>query len=180
VLEEGIYCCQERLSQWIICPSELALIPKNYPLLPLAKGKKLAQFIALCFQEKLFDYLHLIMDIGRYTDPEAILQKILEVQQMQPQIRDETLAYADEFFRQRPEFMWKMSTFQEAAQRVEQQGIQQTLIRQLRRKFTSIPDSIVQKIEATSDIEQLDTWLAQIIVANSLADTGLLNADSKA
>lgn len=142
-----------------------------------------AQFIALCFQEKLFDYLHLIMDIGRYTDPDAILQKILEVQQMQPQIRDETLAYADEFFRQRPEFMWKMSTFQEAAQRMEQQGVQQgvqqTLIRQLRRKFTSIPESIVQKIEATSDIEQLDTWLAQIIVANSLADTGLLNAESK-
>jgi hypothetical protein len=72
--EDGIYHCQERLSQWIICPSELALVPKNYPLLPLAKGPKLTQFVSLCFQQNLFDYLRLIMDIGRYTDPNAILQ----------------------------------------------------------------------------------------------------------
>jgi hypothetical protein len=197
--EDGIYHCQGRLSQWIICPSELALVPKNYPLLPLAKGPKLAQFVDLCFQQKLFDYLQLIIDIGRYTDPNAILQKILEVQQMTPQIRDETWAYADEFFRQRPELIWKVSTFQEAAQRAKQQGVEQglqqgveqglqqgeqrglqkALIHQLRCKFVSIPDSVVQKIEATSDIEQLNTWLSKFIIAKSLADTGLLDSEPK-
>ena len=110
---------------------------------------------------------------------------------MEPQIRDETLAYANEFFRQRPEFMWKLSIFQDAlaerqkiaVQQAEQQGeqrrLQKTLIRQLRRKFVSIPESVVQKIEDTSDIEQLDTWLDQIITAKSLADTGLLSPEPK-
>jgi hypothetical protein len=197
--EDGIYHCQGGLSQWIICPSELALIPKNYPLLPLAKGPKLAQFVDLCFQQGLFDYLRLIIDIGRYTDPDAILQKILEVQQMTPQISDETLAYADEFFRKKPELMWKLSAFQEAAQQAfqqaaqqaaqqaeqrglqqgVQQGIQKALIHQLRCKFVSIPDSVVQKIEATSDIEQLNTWLSKFIIAKSLADTGLLDSEPK-
>jgi hypothetical protein len=193
--EDGIYHCQERLSQWIICPSELALVPKNYPLLPLAKGKKLEQFISLCFQQGLFDYLRLIMDIGRYTDPDVILQKILEVQNMEPQISDRTWAYVDQVFRKTPEIMWKIPVLRDAlvesqeiaeqravqrgVQQGVQQGVQKTLIRQLRRKFTSIPDSVVQKIEATSDIEQLDIWFDQVIAANSLADTGLISSKSK-
>jgi hypothetical protein len=190
--EDGIYHCQSGLlSQWIICPSELALVPKNYPLLPLAKGPKLAQFVDLCFQQNRFDYLRLILDIGRYTDPNAILQKILEVQQMTPQITKETWAYVDTVFRKRPEVMWNIPTLrnalvesretavQQAEQQGEQRRLQKTLIRQLHRKFVSIPDSIVQKIEDTSDIEQLDIWLDQIIAANSLADTGLLDSEPK-
>jgi len=51
---------------------------------------------------------------------------------------------------------------------------QKTLIRQLPLKFTAISESVVQKIEATRNIEQLDTWLAQVLVANSLADTDLV------
>jgi len=69
---------------------QLALVEKNYPLLPLARGNKLAEFVSLCFREGLTNYLRLIMDIGNYTDPNVILQKILEVKQMKPQIREET------------------------------------------------------------------------------------------
>ncbi len=182
--EDGIYHCQAGLlSQWIICPSELALIPKNYPLLPLARGDKLEQFTSLCFEQRLFDYLNLIMDIGRYTDPNVILQKLLEVQNMKPQIREETWAYVDKFFREKPDALWKIPVFRDALvdsqKRAEQQGVQQTLLRQLRRKFVSIPDSAVHKIEATSDIQQLDTWLDQTIVANSLADIGFMSPEPK-
>jgi hypothetical protein len=98
---------------------------------------------------------------------------------MEPQISDETLAYVDEFFRQRPELIWKLSAFQEAVKQAEQRGLQKALIHQLRLKFTSIPDSVVQKIEATGDIEQLDTWFEQVFAAKSLADTGLLDSEPK-
>jgi hypothetical protein len=71
------------------------------------------------------------------------------------------------------------TAIQQAEQQGEQRGLQKALIHQLRLKFTSIPDSVVHKIEATSDIEQLNTWLAKIIAANSLADTGLLDSEPK-
>lgn len=176
--EPGIYHCQERLSQWIIHPSELTLTPQNYPLLPLARGQKLEQFISLCLKEELTDYLQLIGDIGIITDPNVIWRKILELKLMKPKIRQDTWPYIDRFFREMPEEMWKIPTFQEALAKSqingEQRNAQKTLIRQLRRKFTPLPDSVVQKIESTTDMEQLDNWLDQIWVAESLADMGLI------
>ena len=44
------------------------------------------------------------------------------------------------------------------------------VLRQLQRKFNQIPDSIVQQIETSSDLDQLDKWLDQIIVAKDLSD----------
>jgi hypothetical protein len=176
--EAGIYFCDDVLGKWIIHPDELSLVPKNYPLLPLARGEKLEQFISLCVREGLNDYLQLIIDVGLATDPELIWQKILEVKKMRYQIREETWPVIDQFFREMPEAIGKLPTFQEALaesqrQSVQdgiQQGEQRTLIRQLRRKFTQVPKNVVQKIESTSDIEQLDSWLDQIILANDLAE----------
>jgi hypothetical protein len=184
--EEGVYRCQiEEFSRWIICPSELALAEKNYPLLPLARGEKLAQFISLCLRDGLIGYLQLIIDIGLATDPKVIWEKILEMKQMKPKIPEEAIPHIDRYFRVFPEEMWKISIIREALAESEwrghraaiRQGAQQTLIRQLQRKFTTIPNSVVQKIEATENIDQLDNWLLQVIAADSLANTGLLSAD---
>ncbi len=200
--DNGIYHCDEILGKWIIHPSELDLVEKNYPLLPLARGKKLEDFIALCLDKGLKDYLQLIIDIGLATDPELIWQKILEVKPMKHLIREETWPIIDRFFQETPEAIGKLPTFQEALTSIRQQALEQglgqglvrgeqlglvrgeqlglvrgeqlgeqrTLIRQLRRKFTEVPETIVQQIEATKNIEQLDNWLDQIISANKLAD----------
>jgi hypothetical protein len=184
--EAGIYHCDEVLGKWIIHPDELDLVPKNYPLLPLARGEKLEQFISLCVREGLNDYLQLIMDIGLATDPELIWRKILEVKQMKHQIREETWPIIDQFFQEMPEAIGKLPTFQEALASTQRQSLQQGLkqgvqqgtlgnehrlvIRQLHRKFTQVPKGIVQRIEATSDMEQLDNWLDQIMLANELAE----------
>ncbi|MFB3040951.1 MAG: hypothetical protein ACE1ZS_03970, partial [Candidatus Poribacteria bacterium] len=139
--EPGIYLCDERLPQWIIYPTELTLVSKNYPLLSLATGEKLEQFIDLCVREGLMDYLQLVMDVGLATDPVVIWQKILEVKQMRPALPEKTWKAMDEFFRQIPEALGKLHVFQEwiqeilaererqAEQRGEQRAQQQTLIR---------------------------------------------------
>jgi hypothetical protein len=185
--ENGIYCYDGRFPQWIICPSELNLVEKNYPLLPLSRGKKLEQFISLCFRDGLIDYLRLIIDIGLYTDPDVILPKIMEMTQMKIEIHDETRLRIDQFFKKLPEEMWKLPTFKKAFTenqrlwelRGQQQSLQKVLIRQLRHKFDPIPDSVIQKIEATANLEQLDNWLDQVIVADSLAKTGLVSEEIK-
>ncbi len=180
--ETGIYLSDDILERWIIHPSELELVPKNYPLLPLARGDKLEDFISLCMREGRNDYLQLIMDIGLATDPELIWRKLLEVRPMKHLIREETWPIIDQFFQEMPEAIGKLPTFQDALseslrqgfqdgeRQGERQGEQRTLVRQLRRKFASVPKGIVQHIETTTDLEQLDNWLDQVISANKLAE----------
>ncbi len=182
---EGIYHNTEGFSQWIIHPSELAIVPKNYPLLPLARSEKLEEFIALCLRENLVNYLQLIMDIGITTDPNVILRKILETKQMNLTLHEDTRYYLNQYFLEMPEEMTKIPTFQDALAISERQGerlgavrtLRNTLIRQLYRKFAPVPDNVVQKIETANNLEQLDNWLDQIVIADSLADTELIHTE---
>ncbi len=166
----GVYRSKDTLDRWIIHPSELDLVEKNYPLLSLARGKKLEQFISLCLRDGLNDYLQLIIDIGLTTDPDVIWPKLLEATQMKPKIREETWQVIDQFFREMPEAFRKVPTFRDALIESQRQGEQRTLIRQLHRKFPQVPASLVQHIETTNDLEQLDNWSDQILFAKELAD----------
>jgi hypothetical protein len=149
----------------------------------LAQGEKLDQFIALCLREGLKDYLQLILDIGHASDPSVILQNILEVSKMKYQIREETWPVIDQFLKEMPEYLWELPTFREHTlsmqQQARQQSLQQALIRQLRCKFSQVPHGIVQHIEATFDIEQLNNWLDQIISASDLAEMGFSQEHQK-
>lgn len=172
--EPGIYCNYEhQLPVWIIHPPELALKPANYPLLPLARGVKLAQFIELCIQQGLVDYLRLTLDIGLLNDPDVVWDKIMEVMHMDLQIREETWSHIDEFFRTIPEAMRKVTTFREALVESEQRGkqleAQRTLLLVLRHRFGNLPAAMEQTIESTQDAEKLEQWLKEALDANSLA-----------
>jgi hypothetical protein len=97
-------------------------------------------------------------------------------------IREDTWPIIDQFFREMPEAIGKLPTFQEAlADRLkegkeigEQQGAlhhaHQTVFRQLQHRFNQVPNGIVQQIEASSSLEQLDQWLDQIIAAKKLEE----------
>lgn len=174
--EPGIYHCDQSLPQWIIHPTELTLTPKNYPLLPLARGEKLAQFIELCLVEGLTDYLQLILDIGLATDPDVIWRKILEVKAMKPMIHEETWPYIDEYLRTMPEVLQKLPTFQDALTASEERGEQlgalharrQTLLSLLQHKFGPLPAAMVEQVNATTKLTQLDHWLLQVLDAPDL------------
>ena len=43
------------------------------------------------------------------------------------------------------------------------------LLRLLRHKFGALPESVVRQVEMTTDPEQLEHWLDQVLDANSLA-----------
>ncbi len=126
--EPGIYLCEQLFPIRIICPRELSLQPKNYPLLPLAKGKKLEQFIDICLRDGLATYLQLIIDIGLATDPEMIWKKLLEASNMTIKMREETWSIIDQFFKQAPHAFQKLptirETIQQAAKDSEERGWQ--------------------------------------------------------
>ncbi|MCE7981648.1 MAG: hypothetical protein DYG89_10680 [Caldilinea sp. CFX5] len=148
----------------------MALKPSNYALLPLARGKKLEKFIELCLAQGLVEYLQLTLDIGLVSDPDVIWHKIMEVYGMQLTIREETWPYIDEFFRNVPEAMHKVPTFQEALEESKRQGQRQMLLRFLHHKFGNLPSAVVELIEKTNDAQQLDAWMDQVFAAKSLAD----------
>jgi hypothetical protein len=50
---------------------------------------------------------------------------------------------------------------------------QQTLIRLLKRRFGDVPDDLSSAIRATSDPEQLDTWLDEVVTAETLEEVGI-------
>jgi hypothetical protein len=59
----------------------------------------------------------------------------------------------------------------EQAQREEAvRSRQQTLVRQMRKKFGRVPAKVVRRIEGTIDVTQLETWLDEFATANQLAD----------
>lgn len=171
--EPGIYHSDQSLGQWIIHPSELALLPKNYPLLPLARGEKLAHFIELCLQTGMTDYLQLILDVGLMTDPDVIWRKLMEMNDMKTMIREETWPYIEEYLRTVPEVLDKIPTFQEALAERELSGQQQMLLHALRHKFGAIPAALINRIEATTDAMQLTQWLDQTLDANTIAELDL-------
>lgn len=111
---------------WIIHPTELELKPANYPLLPLARGKKLEQFIELCVAEGVSDYLQLTLDIGVLSDPDAIWHKIMELINMKVTVREETWPVIDEFFRKVPEALQKLPTLQEALEEYARKAVEET------------------------------------------------------
>jgi hypothetical protein len=84
---------------------------------------------------------------------------------MKPTIREETWPYIDQFLRETPEIIQMLPTFQEAIAASEQR----VLLRLLRHKFGELPDSVVKQIEATTDSEQLDHWVDQVLDVASLA-----------
>jgi len=118
------------------------------------------------------------MDIGLATDPDVIWQQLLDITKMKPMIREETWPVIDQFFREMPEAIRKIPTFQEALAESQRQGKQQgkqigeqnALIHLLRHKFSRVPSRLVQHIEATNNLEQLDNWLVQVISAKELAE----------
>jgi len=50
---------------------------------------------------------------------------------------------------------------------------QQTLIRQLKRRFGDVPDELSSTIRATNDPEQLDEWLDRFATAETLDEVGI-------
>ncbi len=45
---------------------------------------------------------------------------------------------------------------------------QQTLVRQLRKRFRKVPASVVNTVESTTDVDQLDEWLDRFATADTL------------
>ncbi len=49
----------------------------------------------------------------------------------------------------------------------------QILLRLLRKRFGELPQTVVNAVEATEDVKQLDAWLERFVTAKTLAQMGI-------
>ena len=182
--DPGVYHSSKLLIPvWIIHPDELAIVPKNYPLLPLARGQKLRQFIDLCLENEWNSYLQFVIDIAKSIDPSEVFAKIMEMLHMKYKLKPEVVLQFDELLRDRPELMWEMPTFREAVEqashiaalRADREGEkrgklqekQHSLTLLLQHKFPDVPGAIIAQIQSTDDLAQLERWTLQILTART-------------
>jgi hypothetical protein len=52
-------------------------------------------------------------------------------------------------------------------------SLQSTLLRQLRKRFKKLPRKLEARINATTDVTELQTWLDNFVAARKLADVGV-------
>ena len=157
----------------------MALIEVNYPLLVLAKGKKLQAFIDLCIEYKRYDYLDLALRMGSVNDPYTVWKELLKVKQMNT-IREETWLLIDDFFKDMPEGISKVKSLQEnlidkwregrneGLEKGELNTTRSALMRLLSKKFDYVPEAIMQQIEQTNDLARLQDWFDQAIVVTDI------------
>lgn len=161
----------------------LAIVPKNYPLLPLARGQKLRQFIDLCLENEWSSYLQFIIDIAKSIDPSEVFVKIMETLHMTYKLRPEFVLQFDQFLRDRPEMLSEMPTWREAVERAshiaalraEQEGEkrgklqekQHSLTLLLQHKFPDVPATVLARVQETNDLVQLEQWTLQILTATT-------------
>ena len=136
--EPGVYVCEERLSTWIIVPSEVALARRNYPLLPFAKGKKLQDFVDLCAREGETTYLRMALEAGSAVAPEAMWPKLMEMLNMEPVYTPEILEIIDQIIQKFPDKLPKSAkrraeVIEENARAAEKLAIERALKRGLKK-----------------------------------------------
>jgi hypothetical protein len=55
----------------------------------------------------------------------------------------------------------------------EIKGMRAALLRQLRKRFKKVPRKVETRINATSNMQELETWLDNVLDAEKLADVGI-------
>ncbi len=111
--------------------------------------------------------LHEVIEASVATDAHR-----REVQTMQRTIAEEL----EEKGRRKGRQEGRQDGRQEGRQEGALQARQQTLLRQLRRRLTEVPDSVVAAVSGCADVAQLDAWLDKFATARSIAEVGINGA----
>jgi hypothetical protein len=194
--EPGVYICREMLTVRIFVPYEMELIERNYPLMPLAKGQKLKDFVELCAREERSDLLQMSLELAGVTGALDIWPQIREAAQVKTSYPPKALAVIEREIRQLPDLPTnkRLRELEEKAvqaeamlsqanataaqaeamlKRSEVRHLQTALLRLAGRKFGQVSENVARRVEATQDMAQLNSWFDQIADAGALEDTNL-------
>ena len=171
--EPGIYLNEQRIEERIIVSTELDVIEKNYPLLILAKGKKLLEFFEEIVTKGLTDYVEIVFQVGVDIDPETLTEGVRKMSEMHPEYKANLERALEKLFEFSPESVERIAPFRRALEEQRRNDKREDLRLLLESKFGSLSESQIAQIEALRDIDQLNQLYRQALAAQTLEEAGL-------
>jgi hypothetical protein len=116
---------------------------------------------------ELLDYVGALVYHDRNEAEHAKLQEALERSMQNEELRQEVIEMGKsmaDVLMERGEQKGRTEGRIEASVKTRQQ----TLVRQLRKRFGDVPRGVVRAVESTSNVARLDDWLDRLVVANTL------------
>jgi len=183
--EPGVYLCDQEIPRRIFVATELEVVPKNYPLLILAKGPKLLEFFERIVDEGLTEYVEIVFQVGVETDPETLIEGVRKMATRRKALTPGLRRALNAWFTEHPEEIHETEVIQKAIEEEKRnasiQVSEETLIRAKREdlslllesKFGPLSEALVSKLEALRDVDQLTRLYKRSLRAQTLEEIGL-------
>jgi len=182
--EPGIYLSEQGIEVRIIVSTELDVIEKNYPLLILAKGKKLLEFFEAVVMKELAEYIEILFQVGVSIDPETLIEGVRKMAERHHELTPGLKRALESWFEDYPQHIHEMAPIRRVIEEREKNAKQEALnaILQAKRedlilllasKFGPLSEEFVSQLETVSDVDELTRLYKQALEAQTLAKVGL-------
>ena len=182
--EPGIYLNERGIEVRIIVSTELDVIEKNYPLLILAKGKKLLEFFEAVVMKELAEYIEILFQVGVSIDPETLIEGVRKMAERHHELTPGLKRALESWFEDYPQHIHEMAPIRRVIEEREKNAKQEALnaILQAKRedlilllasKFGPLSEEFVSQLETVSDVDELTRLYKQALEAQTLAKVGL-------
>ena len=182
--ESGIYLNTQRIEERIIVSTELDVIEKNYPLLILAKGKKLLEFFEESVMKGLTEYVRfahrrlrltveILLEVGVFTDPETIIEGVRRMSERHHELTPGLKRALESWFEDYPQHIHEMAPIRKVIEEQEKNAKREDLSLLLESKFGPLAEEIVSQLEAVRDVDELTQLYKRALRAQMLEEVGL-------
>ena len=189
--EPGVYLRKQEIERRIVVATELDVIEKNYPLLILAKGRKLLEFFEEVVKKGLTEYLEIIFQVGVSIDPETLTEGVRRMKKWSPEFRANLERALENLFEFSPESIERIAPFrraleeernarQEERKNAEREALnailqvkREDLCLLLESKFGTLSEELVSEFEAVRDVDELTQLYKRALDAQTLEEVGL-------
>ncbi|MBC8458376.1 MAG: hypothetical protein H8D67_10315, partial [Deltaproteobacteria bacterium] len=179
--EPGIYFSEQRIEERIIVATEVEVIEKNYPLLILAKGKKLLEFFEEVVMKGLTEYVEILLEVGVFTDPETMIEGVRKMSERHHELTPGLKRALENWFEDYPQHIHEMVPIRRVLEEEKRNASMNAMIQAKREdlslllesKFGSLSKEFVSRLEAVRDVDELTQLYKRALEAQTLEEVGI-------
>ena len=185
--ELGVYLSDQEIPRRIIVATELEVIEKNYPLLIIAKGKKLLDFFEEVVKKDLTEYVEVLFQVGVEIDPETLTEGVRRMAETHPELTEGLKRALNRWFEDYPQHIDEMSSIRRVLEERERNASMNAMLQAkredlsllLERKFGTLSETLVSLLEALHDVEKLNRLYKRALNAETLEEVGIQGTEAK-
>ncbi len=168
--EPGIYIREQEIERRIVVATELDVIEKNYPLLILAKGKKMLEFFEEIVRKGLTEYVEILFQVGVNIDLETLMEGVRIMSGRYQELTPGLKRALERWFEDYPQHIHEMAPMRRVLEERERNARREDLSWLLESKFGTLPEELVSKLDAVRDADELTRLYKQALHAQTLEE----------